>query len=212
MAKHWPPSAAEREQHVAFEFLVRLTALPQLTDLSTPQLTLPHCDPDAGSLIALLRRLRSLRLGAGVPQSDANLAAVAALPQLERLEWAGWSAATLRKISAAPPPRLSELALRDEPRLAMTATAPLTALPRLQRLVLCRLPELLGRYAHVAVANLAGCRQLTALELQMENADGQCGGQTLVIARAEGWLSGGRLIVQLPSSRVHTADRSFLFV
>ena len=107
-----------------------------------------------------------------VPQSDANLAAVAALPQLAELEWAGWSAPALRKFSAAPPPSLSGLTLRDEPRLALTATGPLTQLPGLRRLALCNVPEMIGRYAHVAVANLAGCRQLTALELRMDNAEG----------------------------------------
>ena len=170
-AHHWPPSAADRELRAAF--LVGLTALPELTELSIPQLALPLCDPDAGALIGLLQQLRSLRLGAGVPQSDANLAAVAALPQLTELEWAGWSAPALRKISSTPPPSLTELTLRDEPRLALTATSPLTQLPGLRRLALCNVPEMIGRYAHVAVANLAGCKQLTALELQMDNADGQ---------------------------------------
>lgn len=108
-----------------------------------------------------------------MPQSDANLAAVAALQQLTELEWAGWSAPALRKISSTPPPSLTELTLRDEPRLALTATSPLTQLPGLRRLALCNVPEMIGRYAHVAVANLAGCKQLTALELQMDNADGQ---------------------------------------
>ena len=108
-----------------------------------------------------------------MPQSDANLAAVAALQQLTELEWAGWSAPALRKISTAPPPSLSGLTLRDEPRLALTATDPLTQLPGLRRLALCNVPEMIGRYAHVAVANLAGCKQLTALELRMDNAGGQ---------------------------------------